>query len=230
MGQLKKMRDLASFVPLYLEGQAFYVYDEMEDGDKQDVDKIEKCLRAAFEDDRFTALYEKLCRRRWKHGEPVVTYLADLRRLAKLARIDNEEVIRNSFIVGLPPEISQQLRASVRTMTSRMAAICEQARVLLRQKVQLEDNMAVASLEQRGRSTTQRRPPYGAPAAERKCFICGGNHLARGCAKRADRRSVTCWTCGEAGHMARQCGRTTSASGNDFAGAEAPDPATLVEH
>ena len=35
-----------------------------------------------------------------------------------------------------------------------------------------------------------------------ECFECRGNHPARFCKE----RTLTCWRCGEPGHLARDCG------------------------
>ena len=110
MAKAKKIKDLADFIPLYLEGQAFCGYDEMTDADKKDAEKIENTLRAAFEMDRYTA-YEGQ-RRRWSPGELADFFLADLRRLAKLVQIEDEDAVRGAFVTGLPMDVSQRFRAS----------------------------------------------------------------------------------------------------------------------
>ena len=214
VAKIKKIRDLSEFIPLYLDGQAFDVYDEMPDGDKEDGTKIEATLRAAFEVrayevrevlvDRYTA-YERLQKRRWIPGEPADVYLASLRRLAGLANVTDEEVIRGAFVVGLPEDISQQLRASKRASTCHMSALCAQARHLLQQKMERGQEMAAvaATSDRRARRTpppaASRRTHSDPARGGRSCFICGANHLARVCPKRADRRQrdVICWKCGE---------------------------------
>lgn len=209
VAKIKKIKELADFIPLYLDGQAFCVYDEMSDGDKEDGTKIEAALRAAFEVDRYTA-FERLQKRRWVPGEPADVFLANLRRLANLANVTDEEVIRGAFVVGLPPDVSQQLRASPRTSTCRMAALCEQARILLQQKMGREEDVAAAASQskrrgERGLLPSTAHGPQRVASRGRSCFICRGDHLARDCDKRADRRGVACWKCGEPGHVVRTC-------------------------
>ena len=206
VAKAKKIKDLADFLPLYLDGQAFCVYDEMSDGDKEDADKIETTLRAAFEMDRYSA-WEEFQRRRWSPGESADFFLADLRRLAKLALVDDEEAIRGAFVTGLPPDVSQRFRASARSTTCKLSGLCEQARILLQQRMRIEETVAAAD-------TRVSRPPTSATTGaaqretttgSRRCFLCGDGHFARACPRRADRRGVTCWRCGERGHVVRSC-------------------------
>ena len=207
VAKAKKIKDLADFVPLYLEGEAFCVYDEMADADKENAEKIETTLRAAFEMDRYTA-YEAFQMRRWCPGESADFFLADLRRLAKLAQIEDEEAVRGAFVTGLPTDVSQRFRGSARSATCKLSGLCEQARVLLQQRMQIKETAAAASSDTRVFRTptpaageAQRDKPPGG----RRCFLCDGGHFARACPRRADRRSVTCWRCGEQGHVIRSC-------------------------
>ena len=45
---LLKLKDLAVVIPLFLDGPAFAVYDQLSDAGKQDANKIEVALRTAF--------------------------------------------------------------------------------------------------------------------------------------------------------------------------------------
>lgn len=213
VAKMKRMKDLSDLVPLYLDGQAFQIYDELSECEKEDGEKIEAALRAAFEIDRFTALEKLLCRK-WTYGEPADTFLSDLRHLAKLAAIEDEEFIRGAFVIGLPADISQQLRSSAKITTAKLSAVCEQARILLRQKMSRETAAAATPTpaieghrppRRKQQPAAQFRPERGASDGTRRCYVCEGDHLARVCPMRADRRKPTCWKCGEPGHIAAVC-------------------------
>ena len=55
VAKLQKITDLASFLPLYLEGEALSLYLEMDSTDQLDIEEIEKRLKVAFSDDMFAA-------------------------------------------------------------------------------------------------------------------------------------------------------------------------------
>ena len=52
---LKKIEDVAKFLPLYLEGHALAIYLEMDETDRQDPVKIKNRLKEAFCDGPFVA-------------------------------------------------------------------------------------------------------------------------------------------------------------------------------
>ena len=54
---LLQLKDLAVVIPLFLDGPAFAVYDQLNDAEKQDANKIE-ALRTAFAADKFVAYDE----------------------------------------------------------------------------------------------------------------------------------------------------------------------------
>ena len=58
-------------------------------------------------------------------------YMSDVRRLARLAKIENDDVIRCAFICGLPSDVPAQLRISTTINTMDMSVVVEQARVLM---------------------------------------------------------------------------------------------------
>jgi len=199
VAKLKGIKGLAHLIALHLEGDAFSVYEEMEEKDKEDSEKIETALRTAFEIDRYTA-YERLQQRRWIPGEKADVYLTDLRRLAKLACIEDEEVIRGAFIVGLPTDVSQLLRAAARTAEMSLSVLCGKARIMLSQRTQdVAQDFAAAAV-----FTPEFAGACHAPNDSRRCCNCGGKHLAKNCERRA-RSPIVCWKCGETGHIARRC-------------------------
>lgn len=218
VAKLKEIKRLECFYPLYLEGDAFAVYDQMDDADKEDASKIEQALRTAFEVDRYEA-YDLLRSRRWTPGEPVDVFLTDLRRLAKLASVTDEEVIRGAFVVGLPREVSMQLRAAAESSTCKIANLCEQARILLSQHQQWKEGSNFAAVGRVDRHR-QRQPERMLAPSQRhlKCYICDGAHLTKSCPSKVDSR--TCWRCGETGHLARNC--SAQPAGNDTGKSSAP--------
>jgi len=67
---LQGIKDWDKFLPLFLSGGAFAVYQGLSVGDKADYDKLERKLLAAFSVDA-TVAYEELQSRRLGHGEAV---------------------------------------------------------------------------------------------------------------------------------------------------------------
>lgn len=70
VARIKGVKDLAAFIPLYLEGPAFEVYDQLTDKQKEDGDAIEKALLQAFGQNKFSA-YDVFRQRNWKAGEAI---------------------------------------------------------------------------------------------------------------------------------------------------------------
>jgi hypothetical protein len=186
----KNAEGLEMLIPYFLEGTAYTVYDQMEDSKKTDADAIEKVLLEAFSLNHFQA-YDLFRQRNWQQGEPVDVYLSELRKLAKLANIDSEEVLRCAFVVGLPVDVSSQLRASSQILKSGLSTIVQQARVLMEGRLEGGSALVAAAGRQPTKAATQSSPI--------RCFRCGGSHLAKACP------NVKCWSCGKEGHVSRNC-------------------------
>ena len=225
VAKLKKISDLHNFIPLYLDGAAFAIYDQLSDKDKDDAAKIEAALTSAFAQDSFGA-YDVFRQRSWQPGESVDVYLADLWRLARLAKIESEELVRCAFICGLPPEVSAQLRVTANISSTELSTVAEQARIHLANKQfwcgavavanrQIDDQGPTNAESRHQRRTLELAQNGWKQRAKTQCFRCGGNHLARQC------RDVTCWNCSGSGHVARNCTRYRE-SGNDNGKSYAP--------
>ena len=226
VAKLQKIADLASFIPLYLEGDALALYLELNEDDQADAKKTEEKLKAAFSDDAFSA-FAKLVQMKWT-GEPVDVYANEIRRLAGLAKFVGaglENVVKLTFVNGFPDSINVALQRVPNVLKLEMSDLIGQARILsskqqgdvvavaTRRNVvkdgrggrfdnetfQFKGNSPVAGLTPRGPPTSA-----GASAAAQfkgQCFRCGGPHRIRECKE----ARVKCFKCHNFGHMANTC-------------------------
>lgn len=203
VSELNEIEEVSKIIPLFLEGAAFSVYAEMDAQDKDNAEKIEETLLLAFATNAFTA-YEEFCRRVWR-DEPVDVYMTDLRRLARLAGVETDMLLMRAFIVGLPSAISRDLRAVSKIETMSLSEVVQRARCLISELSESSVSAAAVNVNER-RSVV----------AKKRCFKCGGSHFTRFC-RSTPRGDFKCWTCGEAGHISRNCHQ-----GNDNGRISAP--------
>lgn len=203
VAKLKKIEEPAQVLPLFLDGPAYSVYCELDDAKKGDVKNIKAALKDAFGVNSFLA-YEQLTRRVWQ-DEPVDVYLTDLRRLARLAGVETDTLLMRAFVVGLPSQVSRELRASARVSSLSLAELVERARSLMAELV----GSSVVAVAAKG--TSYQGLNRDKRIQERKCFSCGGPHLLRAC---PSKKKLVCWTCGQEGHISKHCtGRQGNAQG-----------------
>lgn len=150
-------------LPLLLEGPAFAVFNEMPEEKKTSGEAIMAVLKEAFGLNGFSA-FEQLTTRQWRAGEPVEVFLAALRRLAKLASVESDALLRRAFIVGLPLSVSRGLRTMAKVDTLPLADIVDRARALMAES-------AVSATAAVSAASTDKR----------RCFRCNGPHLIRDC-------------------------------------------------
>ena len=215
---------LVKTIPLFLEGSAYDMYTELSDAEKASEAAIKKKLVKAFGVNRYVA-YEMFSRRVWKEGEPVDVFITDLRKLARLAGMEGEEVIRCAFVVGLPTTVSRELRASSSVDEMTLPQLLDRARALMAElHVGERSVVAVSAAPSAGkpeREAEQRSVREAEPRAGRaiRCFRCGGPHLIRNCPTKP---KFECWTCGKEGHSARVCDQGNGRGGAAVQAAAAP--------
>ena len=110
VARLQKVDDVASLLPLYLEGDTLALYMEMEETSQRDAEQIKAQLKEAFTDDAFTA-YRKLTMVKWagKHMDVFVNKIKQLIRLARFEGAEMERLSKLAFITEFPDTISIEL-------------------------------------------------------------------------------------------------------------------------
>jgi hypothetical protein len=211
VAQLQEVKNLQSFLPLFLSEGAFAVYQGLSDDDKKDYDKVKRALRLAFTAGPFKA-NEEFTARRLATGEQVDVYLADLKRLAGL--VDAEvsiEGIKCAFVAGLPDDVKAQLQAACSLAGMELGEVAEKARSLLTVKEACFASIHRSGPGERREGAVGRRDVRGREA-QITCYACGeSGHMSRECPDRRSRfgggRAVArfCYACGEEGHMAAFC-------------------------
>ena len=189
VAKLKEVKKLAAFIPLYLEAEAFSVYNQLSAEDKDDENKIEQALLSAFACDLYKA-YDSLRQRCLKDGESVDAFVADLRRLARMAKVEHDQVIQSAFVCGLPYDVSNTLRSSSGIATMDLSTIVSQARILMGNRSQSAVMIAGRNHQKQSRVIPE-------------CYICKKSHQIGRCPEW--KSTVSCWRCGAKGHLAREC-------------------------
>ena len=105
VAKLRGVDDLATIVPLFLEGPAYAVFSELSEESKNKYDDIKSVLESAFSISPFKS-YEMLIAKKWK-GEPVDVYMSEVRRLAKIVGIEGGTLLLRAFVAGMPADISK---------------------------------------------------------------------------------------------------------------------------
>ena len=209
IGKIKKWADRNArmeHMPLYLTGDAFSVWSQMDTGDQEDEDKVKAVLESAFSM-RPGEAYGQFVRRRKRGDESVDAYLSDLRRLMrrsghKEATDEKDSLLLEQFLVGLPSRYADQLRLSIAAASGQMtvAAVAEQARALCACLDSGKELLASAA----------------AASQSVVCFECQEvGHLQRDCPKLRQQktakstRKIQCYKCKEFGHIKRKCPQAT---------------------
>ena len=201
VAKLQKITDVASFIPLYLEGDALALYLELSEEDQESAVKIQEKLKVAFTDDAFSA-FGKLVQMKWT-GEPVDVYANEIRRLAGLAKFDKvglENVVKLTFVNGFPDNISVALQQVPNVLTMEMSELISHARILSSK----QQGGVVAVTARRGGEGSGGVRPENKPRPiqfKGQCFRCGGPHMIRDCKE----TKVRCFRCNKIGHVASRC-------------------------
>lgn len=192
--------DMVSLIPLLLQGPPFLIYEKLSDDDKKDLDVIKRKLLTAFSLSKYAA-YEQLRNRLYVPGENIDAYFSDIKRLSDLAGMGGAEV---AFVVGLPEQISMQLRvlsdANAETLVARARVMIEAEK-----NKNIHESYVAAGIPQRRRLYNK---------DDRFCDLCKkAGHDTDKCWSRGNGKP-TCFRCGQEGHVAIGC-KNPRMSGKD---------------
>ena len=183
------------------EGEALASWLELTEEEQADFKTLKKKLIAKMAPLPFTAL-EEFHARKLRPGEPLPLFTQYLKRLlqSSVPGLDvntREQMLIHQFLMGLPTDISRQLRASGET--KELTKVVEQARLLMTIENQslLQSVAACAStvdtgtkeemsqLQNQVEALTQQVAALTTPKAtnlRKQCFNCNGlGHLQRNC-------------------------------------------------
>ena len=136
VAKLQKVQDLASFIPLFLHGDALALYLEMSNEDQVRAEQIEMRLVTAFTEGPFEA-YEKLKRFKWT-GESVDVYANTIKRLAGLAGyigIGLDHTAKLAFVTGFPDDVSLALQQLPPIERMDVSKLLPTARLLVSKRI-----------------------------------------------------------------------------------------------
>ena len=236
LAKIQKWSDDAAMLlhlPLFLEGDAFLVFSKMADDDRKTMKEVEAKFREAFSCTP-AAAYRQFVGRRLKPDESVDAYVADVQRLLALSghqqSSDDDPVVVEQFIAGLPTEFARQLRLNKVGKKLAISNCMEYVRVLratsqdVRASVGIGETVVAAVNE---------------PSTKKiLCFHCHEvGHMRKNCPKRK-RGGLACFFCEQPGHVRSDCperaawlsrkGRTAAVEGKGASGSGTNDPCLLT--
>lgn len=217
VAKLQKIDDVASMIPLFLDGSAFDVYQQLCDTDKQSVESVKTALVKSF---GFTAsqAWAMFKVRRLQVSEAPDAYLADLRRLASVIGYDGEAanaLVACQFVDGLPEPCRSQVKA-LHSGSLDIPVLLECAKGIL---LEQDFSGGYAAMPRNRLYKNDVENNRGSQAFGKRCYGCNRlGHYQRDC-------TVECFLCKSRGHVRSRCPQMQRYSENDSGEAPtAPGP------
>ena len=200
VARLTGEKDLATFIPLYLEGSALALYLELAEEKRADAALLKKELLRAFSDGEVKS-FSRLKLVRWA-GESIDVFATDIRKLARCSGFEGdglEQMVKLAFVTGFPDGISVALQQTPDFEAQKVSDLIPRARVLTSNISVGAGGVAAPAVMAR---KSERMNDDETGKAVMKCYGCNGPHPVRFCPER--KRTLKCFGCG-GDHLVRFC-------------------------
>lgn len=201
VAKLQSVKNMESFLPLFLSGGAFQVFQGLTEDQKTDYEEVKRSLLRAFSINQFLA-YDVLVHRKLGIGEPVDVYLADLTRLLRLIQKGHvsDDVLKCSFVAGLPESCKKQIQGVCLMGEMTLGEVVIRARTLIKS----DETCVVANISYNQPSFPQRN------YKKVVCYHCNKTgHLSRDCFEKKKTNVRRCYGCGSVDHIVGSCPEKT---------------------
>jgi len=195
VAKLQNIKNMESFLPLFLSGGAFQVFQGLAEERKNSYEEVRKSLMKAFAIDQFMA-YEEVMSRKLGAGESVDVYLADLTRLLRVIRVrETDELLTCAFVAGLPDDCKKQIRGACSMIDMSLEQIVVRARTLIK----MDEMCMVARIDNEQLPCS----PQRSYKRVMRCYSCGKDkHSSQECLNKVARK---CYGCGSIDHLVGTC-------------------------
>ena len=236
MAKMAEESKPALAISAFLYGSAYSVYKGLPETDQEKMDKVKAALLNSFGLSP-TDAYSEFRVRSLRPGEKVEEFLSALEGLANMGNFYNTNLLRSAFVVGLPSDVTRQIRATSGFKSASLDDVVGMAKEITSQRERDDSPVIGAAAQRHSGSNAPRadgrrpqlsqsissgvRPEASGSVNNYQQQQRGGRRMRPSSSADRDR----CWRCGESGHYARGCrsGRTsTCPTGNDEADPFAP--------
>ena len=215
VSKMTQNTNLATLIPLHLDGGALAVYMEMTEEEKADGDKLKDKLLEVFGDGAFKS-YGKLVTHKYD-GSSVDVYMNQLKTFARIVGLKGDAqtiIVKHAFIRGMPESVSVSLQQIHDVKNVSLQVVIERARILMENKTESFDAISVARepvWRQGRRDSGETRLMGGASERVGQASQSSGRPAFQ--STRPEERkldlprndNLKCFVCGSTGHFARSC-------------------------
>ena len=192
--------DIVSIIPLFLMGDAYATFKQLQDGERSDIEAIKKALRRVFGKSKAEA---------WKELKSLVLIAGesvDIQRIVCAGKDPAEKLVAAYFLDAIPNKVGEQVRVLHGEDMSLVEVVSAAKALLVSVSADyVNDCVGVGMLCYNTDKRKIERPNFQGSIP--KCYGCGRfGHVKTFC-------KTDCFGCGEIGHVKDNCPNRRSGNG-----------------